>query len=574
MKLYFSLILTIAFIACSTKTKIGECPDRKLEGSLELNSPHIEKAPSIFDGKLYFLQKYIDSDGDSELLSINLSGLNTSTPIQDFSLNFPDLQMTSTPSFFYNESTGFTEVYFSAINIKQKDKDQDIYYCYGANGKYNYPIALSEEINSKFDEMDPSISTDGNSLVFTSNRNGKDTGNDIYYASKTSEIWSFAVKFGSEINTNYDEEKPYFSENNDIYFSSSGYTEFGNFDIIKARYKGNSKWDYGELLPYPFNTEFDEFGVALRGRDIFISSNREGGCGELDLYNFERCKPGILKINIYSKYPEYSAVGKIEIYQNDDLLNVSAIDEKGLEIQLEPGKYYFEFTSKCITNATVADYVEIKCDEEYKQITNLEIAIPRPEKGNFSFEEYNIPFFVGGYYMPNTSHNLEDLKLKFKYNQMDADSVSFVENPQNKYDESSEMVDEALGSALTFLENKVNNLSSECANSDEIVKVQVVGFADPRPLGKNSKYFGPTINDERFGLKVQNGAEIDNKLLSKLRAYYTAKYFEQELERNPNYDEVSFRFIWQIKGLGVDPYQGTTYDYNRRVKISIESIVN
>lgn len=570
-KLLIISILANFFISCSLQNSNNACPEEKLEGSLNMNSIHNEIMPYYYDGSLMFMQEYTDIKGNFELLKLDNVFDPSSFPQDTKSFKFKGLLLTSPPSFFYNPETGFTEAYFSAVNLKLREPNEDIFFIYGRDGNYSDPVEIPN-LNTEFNESSPSVNSTGDMIVFVSDRN-KETGKDIYISNNLNEGWNLAQKLGPEINTEFDEQSPKFSPENHIYFSSNGYTELDNFDIIKS-VSTEKGWDYGKLLPYPFNTEFDEEGVALGDSEIFVSSNREGGCGEFDIFNFSRCQTGRLNISIYSKDPNYRAVGKIELYKENDLIQVLQIDEKGLSLDLEPGKYYFEFTSKCLSDGLISDHFKIKCDEEFISEHNIDVAIPKPQIGNFSFEEYNIPFFVSGYYMPNTSENLENLKLKFKFNQMDSDSTSFVEDPKDKYDESSKEVDKALNQALSFLLNKVNNLSSECSNSEEIVKVQVVGFADPRPLANNSKYFGPTINDEHFNFKIDNGVELDNKLLSKLRAYYTAKYFEEELKRNPNYSDVSFRFIWEIRGLGVDPYKGTTYDYNRRVKISVESLLN
>ncbi|MDC1067608.1 hypothetical protein OAQ99_00460 [Candidatus Kapabacteria bacterium] len=574
MKKYIlSIIITITLSACSTRTNMNGCPEETLDGSINVNSQHSEIDPIFFNGNLYFTQEYLDDDNYSEILKLSNPLSEDNKLVKITELDFPDLKIIGTPSYYNNLETGFLEVYFSAINTVQNNKNKDIYFAYGNEFKFNYPTALNE-INSDFNESMPKISNDGKTLVYVSDSNYDLTGSDIYLTTNTDGKWNPPILMSDNINSKYDELYPNISPEGDLYFVSNGYTDLNNYDLIKAEKKGYNYWSYGQLLPYPFNTEYDEQGFDFDDREIYISSNRAGGCGNYDLFNFQRCRTGKVILNISSINSNYKPVGKLEIYSEDRLISVLQIDDNGTSLDLTPGNYYFEFTSKCLSNGIIKENFTIPCDEEYEYEYNLDISIPEPQIGNFSFEEYNIPFFVGGYFIPNTSKNLENLKLKFKYNQMDADSVSFVENPKNEYDESSLKVDEALSKALDFLQTKVDNLASECSNSQEIVKVQVVGFSDPRPLAKNSKYFGPTINDKYFNFNAPNGISLDNKLLSKLRAYYTAKYFENELKKNPNYSSVSFRFVWEIRGLGVDPYKGTTYDFNRRVKISIESVIN
>lgn len=568
------IFLAILAISCSTINQTGECPEEMLEGSYLLNSPQSEEYPVYYNGQLTFMQRYIENEDVIEFLKIDNMSDEWFFPKPISELFFKGLKITSTPSYYYNPNSGMTEVFFAAINTIDGDEDEDIFYSFGTSGNFSYPVEIDSDINSLFNETMPMISPDGNTIVYVSDAEGNFGGTDIYVSNRINNGWSIPIILDSKINTEFDEVSPVISPEGDLYFSSNGFTDYNNFDIIKASLDHNGLWSDISILPFPFNTEYDEKGISFYDNEMLLASNREGGCGFFDIYHFERCKGGIVNFNISSKNENYPAVGKLEIFQDGIPINALLIDETGISINLNQGSYSFKFSSKCLSDGTIKDNFYMPCDEEFIHEKNIDILIPEPQTGNFSFEEYNIPFFVGGYFLPNTVDNLENLKLKFKYNQMDADSVDYVENPLDKYNETATIVDTALSKALNYLQRKVDNLASECSNSQETVLVKVVGFSDPRPMGKNSKYFGPDINDRDFNFFVENGAEIDNKMLSKLRAYYTAKHFEDKLKQNPNFDEVSFRFVWKIAGLGVDPNIGTTYDYNRRVKISVESVVN
>lgn len=73
-------------------------------------------------------------------------------------------------------------------------------------------------------------------------------------------------------------------------------------------------------------------------------------------------------------------------------------------------------------------------------------------------------------------------------------------------------------------------MSGECATGAETIRIQIKGFADPRPISWRAKYADSPINDTEMDFAVQRGAIMDNNLLSKLRAYYTAKYFQRVME--------------------------------------------
>jgi outer membrane protein OmpA-like peptidoglycan-associated protein len=102
--------------------------------------------------------------------------------------------------------------------------------------------------------------------------------------------WSDPVKLGPHINTSDEEEFVFIHQDNQtLYFSSDGHPGMGGLDIYVSRRKPDGTWDKPENLGYPINTFRDERGllVAPKGDVAYISSDREGGFGGLDLYKFE-----------------------------------------------------------------------------------------------------------------------------------------------------------------------------------------------------------------------------------------------------------------------------------------------
>jgi hypothetical protein len=61
---------------------------------------------------------------------------------------------------------------------------------------------------------------------------------------------------------------------------------------------------------------------------------------------------------------------------------------------------------------------------------------------------------------------------------------------------------------------------------------------------------------------------MNNELLSKLRAYYTAKYLDAKLSDNPKYNEIRSNINWGIEGRGIDTTD-LANELKRRVSIEI-----
>lgn len=166
------------------------------------------------------------------------------------------------------------------------------------------PINLGYPINSKNWESQPSISSNGKTLYFVSNRKGGLGGYDIWKSElDDTGKWSTATNLGPTINTPYDDMTPFIHpDNKTLYFSSDGWVGLGNKDVFLSRLTDNGKWGLPENLGFPINTFNDEGGLIINpsGNTAYFSSNQYAGFGGLDLYSFD-----IEEIKIMPIYTNY-----------------------------------------------------------------------------------------------------------------------------------------------------------------------------------------------------------------------------------------------------------------------------
>ena len=151
------------------------------------------------------------------------------------------------------------------------------------------PIKLNQNINSREGEISASISPDGKTLYFTSNRPGGYGGMDIYRAVKLPNgEWSQAYNLGKNINTQFDEDFPTISKDGKtLYFSSKGHTSMGGYDIFKTMWSDSTNgWVNLKNVGYPINTSDDNMNLCMedQGRYGYISALRKEGMGDLDIY--------------------------------------------------------------------------------------------------------------------------------------------------------------------------------------------------------------------------------------------------------------------------------------------------
>jgi len=142
------------------------------------------------------------------------------------------------------------------------------------NGKWTPVKKLNKNINTKFYESHASISYDGKKLYFTSNRDGGQGNLDIYMSEKDGTgDWGPAVNLGTEINTAYNEDTPFITQNDSVlYFCSEGHNSMGGYDLFKSMKKG-SGWSTPSNIGYPLNTSDDDkfFQPFNNGRNAYYS---------------------------------------------------------------------------------------------------------------------------------------------------------------------------------------------------------------------------------------------------------------------------------------------------------------
>lgn len=169
----------------------------------------------------------------------------------------------------------------------------DIYYSRKIGNKWSTPVNIGPPINTKNWETQPSFSSDGKTLYFirgTVTREGI-KNQDIYYSQLSKEgYWEEPVPIGGKINTPDREESVFIHpDNQTLYFSSNGHIGMGGLDIYMSKRQPNGEWGKPVNLGYPINTNNDENSllVSPSGDIAYFASNRQGGKGGLDLYQFD-----------------------------------------------------------------------------------------------------------------------------------------------------------------------------------------------------------------------------------------------------------------------------------------------
>ncbi|MAO32095.1 MAG: hypothetical protein CL824_01190 [Crocinitomicaceae bacterium] len=175
--------------------------------------------------------------------------------------------------FLYEDTTGFGDIY----TTKYKDREY----------KPSSAIQIDGVNTEEGWETHLTVSADGNTVYFVSDREGGYGKRDIYTCEKVNGKWGKPVNMGPMINSEYDEESPFMGlDNNTLYFSCNGPKSMGEFDIFSVSKDENGMWMEPVNLGYPINSPGQDLFYTSNydARYAFITSIRKGGKGDKDVY--------------------------------------------------------------------------------------------------------------------------------------------------------------------------------------------------------------------------------------------------------------------------------------------------
>ncbi|REE08131.1 outer membrane protein OmpA-like peptidoglycan-associated protein [Winogradskyella pacifica] len=194
-------------------------------------------------------------------------------------------------------------MYFSRESYFEKDYQKDslssarfsqLYLFKATKLGDDWDIVESLSVNSKsYSVKNPSVSADGKTIYFASNMPGGYGNFDIYKASiNTDGTLGEPVNMGQKINTEAQEMFPYISSNNTLYFSSTGHLGLGGLDVFYTK-EIDGKISTVRNAGIPINSNADDFAFIIdeETNQGLVSSNRAGGKGSDDIYEFKKLEP-------------------------------------------------------------------------------------------------------------------------------------------------------------------------------------------------------------------------------------------------------------------------------------------
>ena len=330
----------------------------------------------------------------------------------------------------------------------EKLNEGDIYETELKGRVWTTPVKLTNGINMDGSiENSASMSADGKTLVFTSNRSGGKGGFDIYISHRPSDgEWEAHVNIGDNINTPFDEDGPFLhADGLTLYFSSKGHNTMGGYDIFKSIYNPQThSWSKAVNVGYPINSAHDDVFYVWTpdGNRAYFSTQREGGFGEQDIYKLTVPNTGnavvLLKGEVKSKNTGLSLVSRVTIYDN----------KTGKEI------------ASTLSNEEFGDYV---------------LVVPPGDNYGISVEKDGYITHSGRIELPDLNKYYEK-EMNVRLERSESENLTILQNvlfEQNKAELKKESYPELNIYAKMLMNNK--NLDAE-----------VVGHTEPGGLQENN----------------------------------------------------------------------------------------
>jgi outer membrane protein OmpA-like peptidoglycan-associated protein/tetratricopeptide (TPR) repeat protein len=195
--------------------------------------------------------------------------------------------------------------YFPSLSIEGNEliftrllqrRNEDFFSSKKTDSLWGKAERLPGNINTPMNEGAQNISQDGKWLIFTGcNREDGFGSCDLYISYLTESGWSEALNLGGRINSDQWESQPSLSpDKRDLYFASRRPGGYGGSDIYVSHLQVNGKWSDPENLGPGINTAGEETEPFMHAdnQTLYFVSNGLPGYGEADIFVTRKTGPG------------------------------------------------------------------------------------------------------------------------------------------------------------------------------------------------------------------------------------------------------------------------------------------
>jgi OOP family OmpA-OmpF porin len=386
----------------------------------------------------------------------------------------------------------------------------DLYESIKIGSDWTTPKNLGPLVNSSAWESQPSLSADGRTLYFVSDRKSGYGRRDIWYSQLDDQgRWTKAVNAGTQINSQYDEISPFIHANNQtLFFASNGLPGFGGYDIFYCERDGET-WSKPKNLGAPINDHKDQFSLFITANGLkgyYAQEEQQPQGGSISKI-YELRIPEKQQIKQRSTYVKGVVVddetneklkATIELIDLATNQVVSMVDSDSISgeylMVLTTGSDYALYVNKMgyLFQSLHFNYEEVS---DFKSI-NIDIRMSRAKTGSVVVLN-NIFFAVDRYELIDKSVSELEKLIKFlNDNPTVAIEISGHTDNTGSGSYNIELSHKRAQSVYTYLVN--HGISPK--------RLQPKGYGSNRPIASNDSEEGKKLN-RRIEFRVINSTE-------------------------------------------------------------------
>lgn len=304
-------------------------------------------------------------------------------------------QMLPEPINSINDDFGsaFTGDGQTMVYVRCGDKDGvgncDLYITTLDGTRWSEPVNMGNVVNSEDWESQPTISSDGTRIIFTSSRDGGYGGADLYMTELNHlGDWGIPQNLGSTVNTPLSDNSPFLAaDGKTLYYATNGHPGYGGADIFYSVFE-NGKWSKPINLGAPINSSGEDknFSISASGNAYFSSSRNSDSYNiyETELPDYLKPKPTAVIQGIVSNANTSAPIGALVMIEDIDTGELIAINKSNSEsgeylVVLPAGRNYSVSASKD-GYFFYSQSFDLPKDTTYQEITK-DIALEPIEKG-------------------------------------------------------------------------------------------------------------------------------------------------------------------------------------------------
>lgn len=285
-------------LVADVNTKIDECKlaqintnEKKYTFTKVINlgdkvNSNLSEYCSVFlpkNEQLLYTARYRDSDREKRFMDFKFyeggySISDTGRTIEGPSRMKFDVKNKAHFSVVSKTNSGDTVIFY---------KDNKLWLSEMVNGSLSTPRVLPEKVNRSYYQPHGVFSSDNKQFIFSSS--DKKLQLDLYSIDVNGDnSWGTASILSDKINTKYNEDGPFYSKDGKtLYFSSNKPGGYGKYDIYFSKFE-SGEWGDPKNIGMPINSAGEDIFFSLNNNNEtgFLSSNRGGGFGSMDIYMF------------------------------------------------------------------------------------------------------------------------------------------------------------------------------------------------------------------------------------------------------------------------------------------------